>query len=116
MNESATWQVFGYKNSKGKKPKSMGKLYWGDVVDKPEALRRAAAIFCFSTVTDAIATRYTRWDVFVEGMQSLTWVWIPALLVTGGIVVGIHLHPLVGTLLAFFGIAFGVSFAPKSPV
>jgi len=115
--KSETWEVFGYKNGKGKRPKSMGKVYWGDIVNKPEALRRATNMFCFSAITDVVATKYTRYDAFVEGMHDMRWLWLPALSVIGGIVLGIHFNIIWPVIIGWvFGLSYGISHAPHSPV
>lgn len=72
---SDTWKVFGYKQGKGKKPRNMGKLYYGETVDEAEALRRATSIFCFSKVTEVMATSYTRWDEIREIVKDTMWLW-----------------------------------------
>jgi len=115
--ESDTWKVIGYKSNKGKKPCSMGKLYFGDTVDKAEALRRASNIFCFSTVTDVVVTKYTKLDVFIEEVKDMRWLWIPATLVIGGLVLGILFNLMWPAVIGMgLGIWIGISLAPHSPV
>ncbi len=115
--ESETWQVFGYKSGKGKKPRNMGKLYFGEMLDKDRALKAAQNIFCFSTVTDVRATKYTKLDVFIERLQGTKWLWIPAILVISGIILSTHFHIVwPAIVMVFIGITFGVIFAPRTPV
>ena len=116
MDETDTWQVFGYKNNKGKKPKNMGNLYFGEAFDRARALKAAQNIFCFSVVTDVVATKYTRWDAFMEGVRSLMWLWLSALIVISGLIICLTVHVLAGVLVSWFGFAFGVAYAPHSPV
>lgn len=111
--ESEVWQVIGYKGNKGKKPRSMGKVYFGEMLDKDRALKAVQNIFCFSTITDVIATKWTRLDAVLEGLRDMRWLLASAILVIGGLVLGIRFgFVMPGLIMASIGLWYGVSSAP----
>jgi len=115
--ESETWQVFGYKGNKGKRPRNMGKLYFGEVMNKDRALKAAQNIFCFSTITDVAATRYTKWDTLKEGLHDMRWLWIPAVLIISGFILSIHFNLIWPIIIGWgVGLSYGISHAPHTPV
>jgi len=111
------WVIIGYKNGRGKKPRKFDKIYFGDVIGKDEAMKRAQNIFCFSQVTDAIESGYTRLDRIKEVLHDTMWLWIPAILIVAGFALGIHFNTIWPIVIGWsLGLGYGIGYAPHSPV
>ena len=116
MTEQA-WIVIGYLTRKPKKSYRIDKLYFGKVMDKSEAFTVAQNIFWNHSITNVVESQWTRWDRLKEALHDLRWLWVPVVLVVGSLVLMLHFHAAIPSLVMFIaGICYGLAHAPHSPV
>lgn len=111
------WIIIGYLTRKPKKPYRIDKLYFGKVIGKSEAFTVAQNIFWNHSITDVVESQWTRWDRLKEVLRDLRWLWIPALLVIGSLILMFRFHLVTLSLIILIvGFCYGVAHAPHSPV